>query len=227
MLIAVPDVLDAEELARLRQIIDAAEWVDGNVTSGHQSALAKRNEQLPEGGAAAREAGRMVLDALGRSPLFFAATLPLKVFPPLFNRYGEGQTFGTHVDNAIRIQRGSDFRIRSDISCTLFLADPASYDGGELVIEDLFGEQRVKLPAGHAVVYPSSSLHRVTPVTRGTRVASFFWLQSMVRADADRRILFELDRSIQSVAADRGQDDPAVIQLTGVYHNLLRRWADA
>ncbi|OWK29609.1 Fe2+-dependent dioxygenase [Sphingomonas mucosissima] len=227
MLIAVPDVLDAEELARLRRIIDAAEWVDGNVTSGHQSALAKRNEQLPEEGAAAREAGRMVLDALGRSPLFFAAALPLKVFPPLFNRYGEGQTFGTHVDNAIRIQRGSDFRIRSDISCTLFLADPASYDGGELVIEDLFGEQRVKLPAGHAVVYPSSSLHRVTPVTRGTRVASFFWLQSMVRADADRRILFELDRSIQSVAADRGQDDPAVIQLTGVYHNLLRRWADA
>lgn len=227
MLIAIPDVLDASELARLRATIDAAEWVDGNVTSGQQSALAKRNEQLPEDGAAAREAGRIVLDALGRSALFFAAALPLKVFPPLFNRYGEGQAFGTHVDNAIRIQRGSDFRIRSDLSCTLFLADPASYDGGELVIEDLFGQQQVKLPAGHAVVYPSSSLHRVTPVTRGRRVASFFWLQSMVRSDADRRILFELDRSIQSVAADRGQDDPAVIQLTGVYHNLLRRWADA
>ena len=227
MLIAIPDVLDADELARLRATIDAAEWVDGNVTSGQQSALAKRNEQLPEDGAAAREAGRIVLDALGRSALFFAAALPLKVFPPLFNRYGEGQAFGTHVDNAIRIQRGSDFRIRSDLSCTLFLADPTSYDGGELVIEDLFGQQQVKLPAGHAVVYPSSSLHRVTPVTRGRRVASFFWLQSMVRSDADRRILFELDRSIQSVAEDRGQDDPAVIQLTGVYHNLLRRWADA
>lgn len=227
MLIAIPDVLDADALAQVRAIIDAAEWVDGNVTSGHQSALAKRNAQLPEESAAAREGGRIVLDALGRSPLFFAAALPLKVFPPLFNRYGEGQTFGTHVDNAIRIQRGSDFRIRSDLSCTLFLADPESYDGGELVIEDLFGEQRVKLPAGHAVVYPSSSLHRVTPVTRGARIASFFWLQSMVRADADRRILFELDRSIQAVAADRGQDDPAVIQLTGVYHNLLRRWADA
>jgi PKHD-type hydroxylase len=227
MLIAIPDLLDADALAHLRGIIDVAEWVDGNVTSGHQSALAKRNEQLPEDGAAAKQAGRMVLDALGRSPLFFAATLPLKVFPPLFNRYGVGQTFGTHVDNAIRIQRGTDFRIRADISCTLFLADPDDYDGGELVIEDLFGMQRVKLPAGHAVVYPSSSLHHVTPVTRGTRVASFFWLQSMVRDDADRRILFDLDRAVQAVGADKGQADPAVIQLTGVYHNLLRRWADA
>jgi PKHD-type hydroxylase len=227
MLIAIPDLLDRAELARLRGIIDAAEWVDGNVTSGHQSALAKRNEQLPEESAAAREAGRLVLDALGRSPLFFAATLPLKVFPPLFNRYGEGQTFGTHVDNAIRIQRGTEFRIRADISVTLFLADPADYDGGELVIEDLFGEQRVKLPAGHAVVYPSSSLHHVTPVTRGTRVASFFWLQSMVRDDSARRILFDLDRTVQAVAADKGQGDPTAIQLTGVYHNLLRRWADA
>lgn len=227
MLIAIPDLLDAAAVARLCGIIDAAQWVDGNVTSGHQSALAKRNEQLPEDSAAAREAGQMVLDALGRSPLFFAATLPLKVFPPLFNRYGIGQTFGTHVDNAIRIQRGTDFRIRADISCTLFLADPADYDGGELVIEDLFGVQRVKLPAGHAVVYPSSSLHHVTPVTRGTRVASFFWLQSMVRDDGDRRILFDLDRAVQTIGADRGQGDPAVIQLTGVYHNLLRRWADA
>jgi PKHD-type hydroxylase len=227
MLIAIPDLLDADALATVRGIIDAAEWVDGNVTSGHQSALAKRNEQLPEEGAAAREAGRIVLDALGRSPLFFAATLPLKVFPPLFNRYGIGQTFGTHVDNAIRIQRGTDFRVRADISVTLFLADEADYDGGELVIEDLYGVQRVKLPAGHAVVYPSSSLHHVTPVTRGTRVASFFWLQSMIRDDSDRRILFDLDRSVQSVAADKGQGDPTVIQLTGVYHNLLRRWADA
>ncbi|MFL0413160.1 Fe2+-dependent dioxygenase [uncultured Sphingomonas sp.] len=227
MLIAVPDLLDTAGVARLRGIIDAAEWVDGNATSGHQSALAKQNEQLPEDSAAAREAGRMVLEALGRSPLFFAATLPLKVFPPLFNRYGEGQTFGTHVDNAVRIQRGTDFRIRADISVTLFLADPADYDGGELVIEDLFGEQRVKLPAGYAVVYPSSSLHHVTPVTRGTRVASFFWLQSMVRDDGARRILFDLDRGVQAVAGDKGQDDPTTIRLTGVYHNLLRRWADA
>lgn len=227
MLIAIPDLLDAPALARLRGIIDAAEWVDGNVTSGHQSALAKRNEQLPEDGAAAKEAGRMVLDALGRSPLFFAAALPLKVFPPLFNRYGVGQTFGTHVDNAIRVQRGTDFRIRADISCTLFLADPADYDGGELVIEGLFGVQGVKLPAGHAIVYPSSSLHHVTPVTRGTRVASFFWLQSMVRDDGERQILFDIDRSVQAIAADKGHADPTAIQLTGVYHNLLRRWADA
>lgn len=227
MLIAVPDLLDAATLANVRAIIDRAPWVDGNVTSGHQSALAKRNEQLPEDGAAAREAGKIVLDALAASPLFFAATLPLKVFPPLFNRYGVGQTFGTHVDNAVRVQRGSDFRVRADLSVTVFLEDADSYDGGELVIEDLFGEQRVKLPAGHAVVYPSSSLHCVTPVTRGRRVASFFWLQSMVRDEAARRILFDLDRSVQSVAAARGHDDADVIRLTGVYHNLLRRWADA
>lgn len=227
MMIAVPDLLDAAALARVRAIIDDAEWIDGNATSGHQSALAKRNEQLPEGSAAAREAGALVLEALGRSPLFFAAALPLKVFPPLFNRYGIGQTFGTHVDNAIRIQRGTEFRIRADISVTLFLAEPDEYDGGELVVEDMFGAQRVKLPAGHAIVYPSSSLHHVTPVTRGTRTASFFWLQSMVRDDGARRILFDLDRSVQAVAADKGQGDPTVIQLTGVYHNLLRRWADA
>ena len=227
MLIAVPDVLDAAALARVRAIIDAAEWIDGNATSGAQSALAKRNEQLPEGSAAAREAGGIVLDALGRSPLFFAASLPLKVFPPLFNRYGEGQTFGTHVDNAIRIQRGSEFRIRSDLSVTLFLADPADYDGGALVIEDTYGTQQVKLPAGHAVVYPSSSLHHVTPVTRGTRVASFFWLQSMVRDDGARRILFDLDQSVQRLTGQLGAADRSVIELTGVYHNLLRRWADA
>ncbi len=227
MLIAVPDVLDAAALARVRAIIDAAEWIDGNATSGAQSALAKRNEQLPEGSAAAREAGGIVLDALGRSPLFFAASLPLKVFPPLFNRYGEGQRFGTHVDNAIRIQRGSEFRIRSDLSVTLFLADPADYDGGALVIEDTYGTQQVKLPAGHAVVYPSSSLHHVTPVTRGTRVASFFWLQSMVRDDGARRILFDLDQSVQRLTGQLGAADRSVIELTGAYHNLLRRWADA
>ena len=227
MLIAIPDVLDADGVARLRALIDAADWVDGNVTSGPQAALAKRNQQLPEDAPATREAAAMVLDALGRSPLFFAAALPLKVFPPLFNRYAGGQDFGLHVDNAIRIQRGSEFRIRSDLSATLFLEDPDTYDGGELVIEDQFGPQIVKLPAGHLVLYPASSLHRVTPVTRGVRTASFFWLQSMVRDDGERRTLFELDGAIQSVAATQGQGDPAVVRLTGIYHNLLRRWADA
>lgn len=232
MLIAIPDVLDAAGVARVRAIIDAGDWGDGNATSGAQSALAKRNEQLPEDSSAAREAGGLVLDALGRSPLFVAAALPLKVYPPLFNRYAGGQAFGMHVDNAVRIRRGSDFRIRSDLSATLFLSDPDAYDGGELMIEDQFGEQRVKLPAGHLVLYPASSLHRVEPVTQGTRVASFFWIQSMVRDDGARRILFELDQSVQAVAAEpehggRGQGDPTTIRLTGVYHNLLRRWADA
>ena len=226
MLIAIPDVLTADEVARVRRSIDAAEWVDGNATSGAQSALAKRNEQLPEDGAAAREAGAVVLDALARSSLFVAAALPLKVFPPLFNRYAGGDAFGTHVDNAIRIRRGSDFRIRSDLSATLFLEDPGAYDGGELVIEERFGEQRVRLPAGHLVVYPASSLHRVTPVTRGRRVASFFWIQSMVRDDGDRRTLYELDQAVQMIAGERGQGDEAVVRLTGVYHNLLRRWAE-
>lgn len=227
MLIAIPEVLSPEEVAEIRRVIDAADWVDGNVTSGAQSALAKQNEQLPEGGEAHRRAGAILLDALGRSPLFVAAALPLKVFPPLFNRYGGGQRFGTHVDNAVRIQRGTDFRIRSDLSMTVFLEDPGAYDGGELLIEGQFGEQAAKLPAGHAILYPSSSLHRVEPVTRGTRVASFFWLQSMVRDDGARRILFEMDQAVQRLAATLGNDDRSVIELTGVYHNLLRHWADA
>jgi len=226
MLIAIPDVLDAKGVAKLRAMIDAAEWIDGNATSGHQSALAKKNAQLPEDSAAAREAGTMVLDALSGTALFVAAALPLKVYPPLFNRYAGGDTFGAHVDSAIRIRRGSDFRVRSDLSATLFLSDPESYDGGELVIEDQFGEQRVKLPAGHMVLYPASSVHRVEPVTRGARVASFFWIQSMIRDDGARRILFELDQAVQDVAARLGQDDPAVVRLTGTYHNLLRKWAD-
>ena len=226
MLTVIPDLLTDDQLANLRAVIDAADWVDGNATSGTQSALAKRNRQLPEDSVAAKQAGNMVLDALSASPLFVAAALPLKVFPPLFNRYGESEGFATHVDNAIRIRRGSDFRIRSDLSATLFLADPASYDGGELVIEDNFGEQRIKLPAGHMVLYPASSLHRVTPVTRGERVASFFWIQSMVRDDAARRILFDLDSAVQDVAGQQGQGDAAVVRLTGVYHNLLRRWAE-
>lgn len=227
MMIAVPDLLSPAEVARVRTIVDAGDWVDGNVTSGPQAALAKHNMQLAEESEAAREAGRIVLDALGRAPLFIAAALPLKIFPPLFNRYSGGQSFGTHIDNAVRIQRGSEFRVRSDLSATLFLADPESYEGGELLVEDVLGAQRVKLPAGHMLLYPASSLHRVEPVTKGERVASFFWIQSMVRDDGARSLLFDLDSAIQSIAADRGQDDPAIIRLTGIYHNLLRRWADA
>jgi PKHD-type hydroxylase len=227
MMIEIPAVLDAAALARVRAVIDSGEWIDGNATSGHQSALAKRNRQLAEDSAAAREAGTLVLDALAASPLFFAAALPLKIFPPLFNAYEAGEAFGMHVDAAVRIRRGSDFRVRSDLSATLFLEDPEAYDGGELVIEGQFGEQAVKLPAGHMLLYPSSSLHRVAPVTRGRRLASFFWIQSMVRDAEARRTLFELDGAIQTIARDRGHDDPAMIQLTGVYHNLLRRWADS
>jgi PKHD-type hydroxylase len=227
MLIAIPQVLDAAGVARLRAAIDAGEWVDGNATSGPQAALAKRNEQLTESSPAAREGGAMVLDALGRSPLFIAAALPLKIFPPLFNRYAGGQDFDIHVDNAVRIQRGSEFRVRSDLSATLFLAEPDSYEGGELQIEGQFGAQSVKLPAGDMVLYPSSSLHRVTPVTGGARVASFFWIQSMVRDEAARRTLFELDQAVQRLAGQLGQGDRSVVELTGVYHNLLRRWADA
>ena len=226
MMIAIPDLLDKDGVARIRATIDAGEWQDGNATSGPQSALAKRNQQLPEDSAAAREAGRLVLEALGRAPLFFAAALPLKIFPPLFNRYQGGEAFGAHIDNAVRIHRASEFRVRTDLSATLFLAEPDAYRGGELTVEDNLGAKAVKLPAGHLLLYPASSLHRVEPVTEGMRVASFFWVQSMVRDDGARTILFDLDRAIQAVAAERGQDDGEVIRLTGVYHNLLRRWAD-
>jgi PKHD-type hydroxylase len=226
MMLAIPDLLDRDGVKRVRDLVDAGDWEDGNATSGHQSALAKNNRQLPEGSAAAKAAGRLVLDALGRSPLFIAAALPLKIFPPLFNRYEGGEGFGIHIDNAVRIHRASEFRVRSDLSATLFLEDPDAYEGGELIVEDNVGASAVKLPAGHLLLYPASSLHRVDPVTRGARVASFFWVQSMVRDDGARNILFDLDRAIQAVAADRGQDDVEVIRLTGVYHNLLRRWAD-
>jgi PKHD-type hydroxylase len=227
MMIEIPALFDAEGVARLRAILDAGDWIDGNATSGYQSALAKRNRQLSEDGPAAREAGALVLDALGRTPLFIAAALPLRIYPPLFNSYAGGEAFDVHVDNAVRIHRGGDFRIRSDLSATLFLEDPESYDGGELIVEGQFGAQAVKLPAGHMILYPSSSLHRVAPVTRGRRVASFFWIQSMVRDTEARRTLFELDMAIQTIAQDRGHDDPSILQLTGVYHNLLRRWADS
>jgi PKHD-type hydroxylase len=227
MMIAIPDVLDTAQLARVRALMETGPWADGNITSGPQAALAKRNEQLPETSPQAQEASAIVLEALGRSPLFFAAALPLKIYPPLFNRYAGGQNFGTHIDNAIRIQPGSQFRVRSDLSATLFLSDPESYDGGELTVEHHLGVQSVKLPAGHMVVYPASSLHHVEPVARGARVASFFWIQSMVREDSARQTLFDLDTTIQTLVAERGHEDRAVIRLTGIYHNLLRRWADS
>jgi len=227
MMLAIPDLLDKEGVARIRAIMDAGEWQDGNATSGHQSALAKNNRQLAEDSPAATEAGALVLDALGKSPLFIAAALPLKIFPPLFNRYQKGEAFGTHIDNAVRIHRASGFRVRSDLSATLFLEQPEAYEGGELIVEGDVGAGAVKLPAGHLLLYPASSLHHVAPVTKGARLASFFWVQSMVRDDGARAILFDLDQAIQAVAADRGHADKEVIRLTGVYHNLLRRWADS
>ncbi len=223
----IPDCLSKAQVAQCRQLMDAVEWTDGNATSGHQSALAKRNMQLPEGSPVARQVGDLIQDALGANATFFSAALPLKVFPPLFNRYEGGDAFDNHVDNAIRYLRGTGFRVRSDLSATLFLTEPEDYDGGELVVEDTYGQHRVKLPAGHMVLYPASSLHHVTPVTRGARVSSFFWIQSMVRDDGQRALLFELDTRLQHVAQAMGQKDPGVVGLTGVYHNLLRRWADA
>jgi PKHD-type hydroxylase len=227
MMVRVEGVLDTAQVAELRALIESGEWVDGNETSGHQSRTAKRNRQLRQGSQTEQEAGRMVLDALGRTPEFIAAALPLKVFPPLFNRYEGGETFGAHVDNSIRRLDGTDFRIRSDLSATLFLADPESYGGGELIVEDLFGEHRVKLPAGDLVLYPASSVHRVTPVTSGTRIGSFFWLQSMVRDPGEREQLYRLDRTVRLLSSERGPGDGAVLELTNLYHNLMRRWADA
>ncbi len=227
MMLRIANVLDRAGVAAIRKVIDAGAWVDGNETSGHQARTAKRNRQLRQGCEEAARAGRMVLDALGRAPEFVAAALPLKVFPPLFNRYAGGEAFGTHVDNSIRQLAGSEFRIRADLSATLFLEDPDAYEGGELVVEDLFGEHRVKLPAGDLVLYPASSLHRVTPVVSGTRTASFFWLQSMVRGDAEREQLYRLDCSVRTLGEERGARDPVVLELTNLYHNLMRRWADA
>jgi PKHD-type hydroxylase len=226
MMIQVPNVLPASGVAEIRRLVDGAEWIDGNITSGPQAALAKRNRQLPEDSPAARRAGEIVQDALGRNLLFMAAALPAKIWPPLFNRYGVGEQFAMHVDNAVRLGRGGTERLRSDLSATLFLADPASYDGGELVIEDTYGAHEVKLAAGDLILYPASSLHHVTPVARGERVAAFFWVQSMIRDDARRRLLFEMDLAVQSLAIELGQGHRSVVALTGSYHNLLRMWAD-
>ena len=225
MLLPLADVLGAGEVAEARARLDAAEWVDGRVTAGHQSARAKDNMQLAEDHPVARSLGEMILDALQRHPVFMASALPARVFPPLFNRYSEGQSFGVHVDNAIRQVTGTPHRVRTDLAATLFLSAPDEYDGGELTVEDTYGVHDVKLPAGHLILYPASSLHHVRPVRRGTRVASFFWIQSMVRDDAARTLLFDLDTAIQRLSRDHPEHASAV-QLVGVYHNLLRRWAE-
>ena len=226
MLLCLPDILSPDEVAEIRAILDAADWQDGRHTAGPQSAEIKRNAQIPLDSPILPEVQTRLLRALGSNPLWLSAVLPLHILPPMFNRYEGGQTFGTHVDNAIRVIPAEGRRIRTDVSCTLFLSDPAEYDGGELVVEGHYGAQAVKLPAGHCVIYPSTSLHQVTPVTRGARVASFFWIQSMVRDDARREMLFDLDQTIQSLSASLGLNAPDAVRLTGIYHNLIRQWAE-
>lgn len=227
MLLNIPDVLTAEQVAYALAMLQSADWADGRITAGYQSAKAKDNAQLPEASPVARELGGVILEALSRNSTFFSAALPKRIYPPLFNRYEGGQSFGFHVDNAVRYDRsrGGADAVRTDLSATLFLSAPEDYDGGELIIEDTYGTQSVKLPAGHMVLYPGTSLHRVTPVTRGARVASFFWIQSMVRDDGQRRLMFELDLSIRRLTQEL-PDHPALVQLTGVYHNLLRQWTE-
>ncbi|MDB5406255.1 MAG: PKHD-type hydroxylase [Rhodospirillales bacterium] len=225
MILNIPGVLTTEQLAQARRLLGGAAWIDGSVTAGYQAVKVKHNLQIPEDHPAARELGALVLGALERNPVFLSAALPVKVYPPMFNRYDPGQTFGTHVDTAIRYVPETPHRVRTDLSATLFLTPPAEYDGGELVIEDTYGTHSVKLGAGDMILYPGSSLHQVLPVTRGTRLASFFWIQSMVRADADRALLYELDTAIQQLAGVT-QNDASVVRLTNVYHNLIRRWAE-
>jgi len=226
MLICVPDVLSKAEVAEFRAVMDAAVWEDGRSTAGAQSAMVKKNEQLPPNGETARKLGERLVKTLAANPLFIAAAIPRHIFPPLFNRYGVGQHFGIHVDNAVRGDPLTGTRIRTDLSVTLFLAEPDEYDGGELVIEGHYGAQTVKLPAGHLVLYPATSLHAVTPITRGVRVASFFWLQSMIRDSQARSLIFDLDSAIQGLAGRLSTNDPQVVKLTGIYHNLIRYWAD-
>ncbi|KIU43217.1 MULTISPECIES: Fe2+-dependent dioxygenase [Bradyrhizobium] len=228
MLVCVPNVLSKADVADFRRIMDASGWEDGRSTAGAASALVKRNEQLPPDSEVARQLGNRVLTALSASPRFISAAIPLRIFPPLFNRYAasDGHHFGLHVDNAVRGDKLTGLRIRTDLSVTLFLSNPEDYDGGELVIEDLYGSHEIKLPAGDLVLYPASSLHLVTPVTRGTRVASFFWLQSMVRDAHARSLIFDLDTAIQALVERLGRDDPETVKLTGIYHNLIRHWAE-
>ena len=225
MLLHVPGVLAPEQVGSVRRTLEQAEWIDGRTTAGPQSGRTKHNRQLAEDSAVARQLGELILGALQRSPLFMSAALPLKVYPPMFNRYAGGDAFGSHVDNAIRQVPATPHRVRTDLSATLFLVDPDGYDGGDLVVEDTYGAHQVKLPAGDLVLYPSTSLHHVTPVTRGERLASFFWIQSLVRDDGQRTLLFDMDTAIQRLARDL-PDHRSTIQLTGVYHNLLRHWAE-
>ena len=229
MLLHVPGILDTTQIARFRQALDAAQWTDGRETVGPQGARVKRNEQLGEASPLRRELGNEVLAALARSSLYHSAVLPTRTLPPRFNRYRDGGQYGFHVDGAVMALAATPAQpaanLRTDVSCTLFLCEPDEYDGGELVVSDTYGEHEVKLPAGDLIVYPSSSLHRVAPVTRGARLAAFFWVQSLVRDDAQRQLLFELDASIQALTQS-GADRGAVLQLTNVYHNLLRRWAE-
>ena len=225
MMIHIPNVLNAEQVARCRAVMEKAAWVDGRVTAGHQSAQVKYNLQLPESAPEARELGDMVIDALARSSLFMSAVLPKQVFPPLFNRYDAGMTFGAHVDNSIRGVPGTGMRIRTDVSSTLFISSPEDYDGGELVVQDTYGEHTVKLPAGDMIVYPATSLHNVTSITRGSRIASFFWTQSMIRDESKRSLLFDMDMAIVKLSRDHA-GHASVVELTSVYHNLLRQWSE-
>jgi PKHD-type hydroxylase len=226
MLVCVPDILSKAEVAEFRVAMDAAAWEDGRSTAGAQSAMVKKNEQLSPNSKIAQRLGESVIKALVANSLFVSAAIPKQIFPPLFNRYGVGQHFGVHVDNAVRGDHLTGTRIRTDLSVTLFLSEPDEYDGGELIVEDYYGSHRVKLPAGHLVLYPASSLHTVTPVTRGLRVASFFWLQSMVRDGHARSLIFDLDTAIQGLVGRLGRDDPELVRLTGIYHNLIRYWAE-
>jgi PKHD-type hydroxylase len=225
VLLPIPGVLTTEQVRQARKMLDEAEWVDGRVTAGAQSKRVKDNMQIPEDHPVARQVGDMILEALGQNPLFISAALPHRVFPPLFNRYAGGQSFRTHVDNAIRQITGTAHRIRTDLSATLFLSQPDEYEGGELVVEDTYGTHSIKLPAGQMILYPATSLHNVRPVTSGVRVSSFFWIQSMVRDDGRRTILFDFDAAIQNLTRE-APDHPAAVQFTGIYHNLLRQWAD-
>ena len=225
MLLHIPGLFSTDEVQRIRSALEQTDWADGKATAGHQSAKAKNNLQLPEGHPLSQEIGAALLERLWANPLFMSAALPNKVFPPLINCYTGGGRFDFHVDNAVRQAKGNPERVRTDLSSTLFFSDPDEYDGGELVIQDTFGVRAVKLPAGDMLLYPSTQLHKVNPVTRGMRLASFFWTQSLVREDSQRALLFEMDSAIQQLTRDV-PDHPALIQLTGTYHNLLRRWAE-
>lgn len=225
MMLHLPNVLTPEQTKSFRAKLDAAEWIDGKATAGYQSAQAKNNRQLAENSPVARELGDAILAALQKDLLFLSAALPLKIFPPLFNRYEGGESFGNHVDNSVRFVKGSDTRIRTDLACTLFFSEPEEYEGGELIVEDNYGSHEVKLPAGDMILYPATSLHRVEPVTRGARVSSFFWLQSMIRDNWQRNMLFDMDMSIQKLRTQIG-DNAEVVQLTAIYHNLIRMWGE-